>query len=84
MIEGFSMPFRFDRNRSGGGVIVYVRDDIPSKQLTKHKRLDGIEGVLIEVNLRKIKWLIFGTYRPPSQSVEYSFKHAVHALDDYG
>ena len=30
MIEGFSLPFRFDRNRSGGGVIVYVWDDIPS------------------------------------------------------
>ena len=33
MIEGFSMSFRFDRNRSGGGVILYVRDDIPSKLL---------------------------------------------------
>ena len=31
MTEGFSMPFRFDRNRSGGGVVVYVRDDILSK-----------------------------------------------------
>ena len=30
-IEGFSMPYRFDRNRLGGGIIVYVRDDIPSK-----------------------------------------------------
>ena len=40
MTEGFSMPFRFDRNRCGGGVIVYVRDDIPSEQLTKHKLPD--------------------------------------------
>ena len=35
MIEGFSIHFRFDRNKSGGGVIVYVWDDIPSKQLIK-------------------------------------------------
>ena len=83
MIEGFSMSFRFDRNRSGGGVIVYVRDDIPSKQLAKHKLPDVIEGVFIEVNLRKIKWLIFGTYRPPSQPVEYFFKHVGYALDAY-
>ena len=34
------MPFRFGRNRSCGGVIVYVRDDILSKQLTKHKLAD--------------------------------------------
>ena len=33
IIEGFSMPFRCDRNRLGGGVIVYVRNDVPSKQL---------------------------------------------------
>ena len=65
MIEGFSMPFRFDRNRSGGGVIVYVRDNIPRKQLTKHTLPDDIEGVFIEVNLRKIKWLVFGTHRYP-------------------
>ena len=37
MIEGFSVPYRFDRNRSGGRVIVYIRDDIPNKQLVKHK-----------------------------------------------
>ena len=78
------MLFRFDRNRSGGGVIVYVRDDIPSKQLTKHKLSDNIEGVFIEVNLWKIKWIIFGTYRSPSQPVGYFFKHVGYALDAYG
>ena len=84
MIKGFSIPFRFDRNRSGGEVIFYVRDDIPSKQLTKHKLPDDIEGVFIEVNLRKIKWLIFDTYHPSSQPVEYFFKHVDYALDVNG
>ena len=36
------------------------------------------------MNLRKIKWLIFGTYHPPSQPVEYFFKHVGYALDAYG
>ena len=84
MIEGFSMSFRFDRNRYGGVVIVYVWDDIPSKQLAKHKLPDDIEGVFDEVNLRKSKWLIFGTYRSPSQPVRYFFKHVGYALDAYG
>ena len=84
IIEGFSMLFRFDGNRSGGGVIVYVRDDILIKQLTKHKLPDDIDGVFTEVNLRKIKWLIFGTYRPPSQPEEYFFKHVGYALDPHG
>ena len=78
------MPFRFDRNRSRGGVIVYVRDDIPSKQLTKHELPHNIDGVFTEVNLRKIKWLIFGTNRALSHRVEYFFKHIGYALDAYG
>ena len=34
-IDGFSAPFRLDRNRFGGGVLIYVREDIPCKQLNK-------------------------------------------------
>jgi hypothetical protein len=30
MINGFKKPYRNDRNDKGGGVLVYVRDDIPS------------------------------------------------------
>ena len=77
------MPFRFDRNWSGGGIIVYVQENIPSKQLTKHKLLDDVDGVFTEVNLRKTKWLIFSTYRPSSQPMEYFFKHISYALDRY-
>ena len=69
------------KNRSGGVVIVYVWDNTPNKQLTKHKLPADVEGVLIEVNLRKTKWLIFGQYHPPSQPVEYFFKHEGYSLD---
>ena len=81
-IEGFSMPYRFDRNRLGGGIIVYVRDDISSKQPTRHKFPEDIEGIFIEVNLRKTKWLKFGAYCPPSQSAQYFFKHVGFAFDN--
>ena len=30
LIEGFHSPFRFDRNRNGGGIRQYVREDIPA------------------------------------------------------
>ena len=35
IIDGYSPPYRLDRNKHGGGVIIYVREDIPSKKLTK-------------------------------------------------
>ena len=82
-IEGFSMPFRLDRNRFGGGVLIYVREDIPCKQLTKHKLPDDIEGIFVEINLGKVKWLLFGCNHPPRQQGEYLLKHVNYALDTY-
>ena len=38
----------------------------------------------MELNLRKNKWLLFGSYHPPSQSDEYFFNHVKYGLDIYG
>ena len=58
-IDGFALPFRYDRiHAGGGGVLLYVREDIPCKQLPG----DNIEGIFIEINLRRNKWLLFGGY----------------------
>ena len=82
-LVGFSEPFRLDRNCHGGGSLIYGREDIPCKQLFKHSFPDDIEGIFVEVNLRKSKWLLFGTYHPPSQSNDYYFKCLSRALDIY-
>ena len=82
-IDGCSMPYRLDRNRNGGGVIIYVREDIPSKILRKHFSPNDIEGIFVEVNFRKSKWLLCGTYHPPSQSDQYYFHNIDKALDVY-
>ena len=81
-IDGFK-HFRADRNACDGGVIMYVREDIPCKQLTKHTFPGDIEGIFVEVNLRKTKWLIFGTYHPPDQNDNYYFDSVGRALDLY-
>ena len=36
-IEGFSSPFRLDRNSSGGSIMLFVREEIPSKLLSEYK-----------------------------------------------
>ena len=53
-VDGFSEPFRIDRNRSGGEVMIFVGDDIPSKLLTKHFFPNEIEGLFVELNLENI------------------------------
>ena len=66
-VEGVTMPYRLDRNRNGGGAIIYVREVKPSKILEKHKLPQDVEGMFVELNFRKIKWLLSGTYHLPSQ-----------------
>ena len=50
-----------------------MRQDIPSKQLEKHNFADNIEGIFIEINLRKSKWLILGSYHTPTQNDNFYF-----------
>ena len=82
-IDGFSATFRLDENRIGGGVLIYIREDMPYKQLTKHILPDDIEGIFVEINLRKTKWLLFSGYRPLRQQAEIFLKHVNYALDTY-
>ena len=35
LIEGFHSPFRFDRNMTRGGILLYVREDIPPKVVSQ-------------------------------------------------
>ena len=83
LIEAYSELYCFDRNWSRGGILIYVREDIPSKALTDHTLPHDIEGIFVELNLRKNKWLLFGSYHPPSQSDEYFFNHVKYGLDIY-
>ena len=47
MIPGYKKPFRADRNRNGGGVIIYVRDDIPCDILLKHSIPENVEAIFV-------------------------------------
>ena len=61
--------------------MIFICDDIPSRVLTKHVFRDDIEDLFIELNFRKTKWLLFGTYHPSAQSDSYYFNNLGEALD---
>ena len=63
-IVGFAKPYRLDRTENGGVIMIYVREDIPSRSLEIPSISLGIENIFIEMNLRKIKWLIGSAYIP--------------------
>ena len=57
IIEGFIKPYRLYRNAHGGGILLYVREDIPSKELNKHTFPDDIEGIFVEINIVKMIYI---------------------------
>ena len=66
VIDGYSEPKRFGRNSNGDGVLIHIRENIPSKLQVDYKLPYDIEGIFVELNLRKKKWLFFGSYHLPS------------------
>ena len=51
--------------------------------LTKHNFPDIMEGLFIELNFRKSKWLLGGMFHPPSQPDQYFFNILDKTLDVY-
>ena len=54
-------------NSKGGGRMLFIREDIPSKLLSIKK--SSIEAFYIEVNLRKVKWLLCCSYNPNKNNI---------------
>ena len=52
-----------DRNSYVGGLLFYIRDEIPAKYLNCDIASD-IECIPVVINLHKKKWLVYGTYNP--------------------
>ena len=80
---GFSLPYTLDRNRNGRGVMIFVKEDIPSKALTKHNFSNDAEDFFVDLNFKKSKQLFFGTSHPPAQNDQYFFNCINKALDTY-
>ena len=80
-IPGFATPFRRDRNEFGGGIMVFAREDIPSKLISK-ETLD-IEGIFIELNFRKKKWLLSCSYNPNKNTITDHLEILRRNLDLY-
>ena len=81
IIDSYMKPYRYDRNKHGGGLLVYVKVGIPSKHLQVYSFPDDIEVIVVEINLKKQKWLLLCLYRSPSQSQAYFFGEIEKSLD---
>ena len=58
-INAFSSPFRLHHDRSSGDILLYIREDRPSKLLSKQSK---IEAFFVKINLYRKKSLISSSY----------------------
>ena len=82
-IPSFSNPYRRDRNCFGGGIILYIRDDIPCKLLPSDELLENIECLMVEIILKKAKWLIVNFYNPSKTLISKQLALLSKAIDHY-
>ena len=71
LLDGFKQPYRLDVTSNSGGLLVYVNDQIPSKEIKSVSIPSDIQEISIELNLRRCKWLMLPIYKPPSQNEVY-------------
>ena len=83
-MDGFSLSYRLDRNLNGGSVMIFVKEDIPRKVLTKRNFPSDVEDLFVQLNFRKPEWLLFRTHHPPAQNDQYIFNCIDKTLDTYG
>ena len=80
-IDGFSKPYRLDRDSLGGGILLYVREDIPTNLLEVETK--PIEGFYVEINLRNDKWLINCSYNPHKKMIGNHLRALSEKLDRF-
>ena len=78
--------FRRDKLFFGGGLCIYVKENITFKQLNLHLDKET-EAMHLEINLQLRKWLIVGLYKSPIQNnslfLENISKNLSRYLDSY-
>ena len=81
LINGYSEPFRIDRNSQVGGIMLYVRGDILSKLLGVER--SPTEWFYVEINLRKKKWLLCCSYSPNRNNIQFHLENLTKRLALY-
>ena len=68
-IDGFSKPVRLDRTSQGGGIIIFIRENISHKMLEKISSDTDDESIFMVITLRNSKWLLIACYNPEKSRI---------------
>ena len=82
LFEIYHSPYRLDISPKSGGLSVYVKATIPSRQLSLPKFQFRLQALPFELNLRKEKSLVMSIYRPPLDSLS-RFRESLTGIIDF-
>ena len=57
-----------NRTKTGGGLLLYVNENLPGKIISSYKFKENSEIILFEFSVSNKKWLLLGNYKPPSKN----------------
>ena len=81
LLDGYNVSFRSDRDGNGGGILLFTREDIPSKLLPMN---NNTEGFFVEINLcNKKKWLLSWSYNPKKALISNHLAELSKNIDLY-
>ena len=78
-LDVFGTSFHQDRNRNGGDIMLFIRNDIPAKVISIDDR--PFESFYVELYFRKKKWLLNCSSNPKHSSVESHLESLSKSLD---
>ena len=81
MIDGFIKPFRYDPNKHDGGLLAFVRDGVPVREIKTYQFPSEIEIITLELIIKKDRWWLLNLYRPPNQCPKFFFNEIEKGLD---
>ena len=82
-IDGYNHE-RYDRNRHGGGVCIYLKSSINYEVVDVASHQDGLEIISLEIKPKCAKsFILIAWYRPPKHDISsiYKIKDVCQALD---
>ena len=54
--------------KDGGGLLLYLNENLPGKIVNSYKFKDNSEIILFDISISNKKWLLLGNYEPSSQN----------------
>ena len=82
-IDGFNKPYRLDVTSNSGGLLFYVKTNLPSKLIRFYNFPNEIQCIPIELNISTKKYALLSIYRPPNQNINFFLDKLSEALGIY-